>query len=78
LGQVECKDLHREIQIKRELLTSDQAISILREAATGNVSVVELCRKYGISEVVFYRWRNPYQATSVSHVRRLKRPPDLR
>lgn len=44
---------------------------MLREQESG-VKVSELCRKYGISEQTFYRWRSKYGGMSVSEARRLK------
>jgi putative transposase len=33
---------------------------------------VEICRKYGISEFTFYRWRRKYQGLSISEARTLR------
>jgi len=49
----------------------DQIIKVLGEQESG-VKVPELCRKYGISEQTFYRWRSKYGGMSVSEARRLK------
>ncbi|MGH7851467.1 MAG: transposase, partial [Thermodesulfobacteriota bacterium] len=51
--------------------TEEQIIKVLREQESGS-KVVELCRKYGISEQTFYRWRSKYGGMSVSEARRLK------
>ena len=32
----------------------------------------EVCRKMGISEQTFYRWRKKFQGTGVAEVRRLR------
>jgi putative transposase len=34
--------------------------------------IVEICRKYGISEFTFYRWRRKDQGLSISEARRLR------
>ena len=62
--------------MKRKLFTPEQVIRILREAETGKLTVAELCRKYGINEVTFYRWRKRYEGMTVSDARRLKRLVD--
>lgn len=36
----------------------EQRVRMLAEYATGNWSVVELCRRYGISRQTFYEWRS--------------------
>jgi putative transposase len=51
--------------------TEEQIIKVLREQEAG-LKVPELCRKYGISEQTFYRWRSKYGGMSVSEARRLK------
>jgi len=59
--------------MKRKRFSPEQVVTILREAETGKLSIPELCRKYGINEVTFYRWRKRYQGMSVSEAKRLKR-----
>ena len=44
--------------------TEEQIIKVLREQEAG-LKVSELCRKYGISEQTFYRWRSKYGGMSV-------------
>jgi putative transposase len=51
--------------------TGEQIIKVLGEQESG-AKVFELCRKYGISEQTFYRWRSKYGGMSVSEARRLK------
>ncbi|MGH7849143.1 MAG: IS3 family transposase [Thermodesulfobacteriota bacterium] len=51
--------------------TEEQIIKVLREQESGS-KVTELCRKYGISEQTFYRWKSKYGGMSVSEARRLK------
>ena len=62
--------------MKRKLFTPEQVIRVLREAETGKLTVSELCRKYGINEVTFYRWRKRYEGMTVSDAKRLKRLVD--
>jgi len=49
----------------------EQIIRILKEAESG-VKVLELCRKYGMSDATFYNWKAKYGGMSVSDIRRLK------
>ncbi len=43
--------------MKRKNFTAEQIIRVLREVDTGSSSVAQTCRRHGISEVTFYRWR---------------------
>ena len=52
--------------------TEEQIVSILRAAEAKEVLARELCRKHGISEQTFYRWKSKYGGIDVSDVRRLK------
>lgn len=44
---------------------------ILKEYKSG-VSVLEICRKHGISKSTLYKWRNKYQDMELSDIQRLK------
>ena len=59
----------------RKRYTSEQIIVPLREAevelAKGQSSA-EVCRKLGITEQTYYRWRKEYGSLRVDQVRRLK------
>ena len=44
---------------------------ILKEHQAG-ISAKELCRKHGVSDGTFYRWRSKYGGMEVSEARRLK------
>jgi putative transposase len=58
--------------MKKKQFREAQIVRILREAETGQMPIVELCRKHAISEFTFYRWRWKYQGLSISEARRLK------
>ena len=55
--------------------STEQIIVKLREAEIRDgrgVKVPEVCRKLGISEQTFYRWRKRYGGLDRSEIRRLK------
>lgn len=51
--------------------TAEQIVAILQEAAAG-AQVRELCRRHGVTETTFYRWRRQYGGLQVSETKRLK------
>jgi len=57
--------------MKRRRFSEEQIIAILREQETG-AKTVEVCRKHGISDATFYKWKAKYGGMEVSHARRLK------
>jgi len=50
---------------------SEEQIKVLREAEAG-MTVAEVCRKHGVSEWSFYRWRQKYGGMNVSEAKRLR------
>jgi len=57
--------------MKRSRFSEEQIIGILKEHAAG-LTAAELCRKHGISDVTFYKWRSKYGGMEVSEAKRLK------
>jgi putative transposase len=51
--------------------SAEQIVGILREAErAGNIEAV--CRKHGIAEQTFYRWRKKYGGLDITEARRMK------
>ena len=57
--------------MKRKRFSEEQIIAILREQEAGGVTR-ELCRRHGISEQTFYRWKSKYGGMEVSDLQRLR------
>lgn len=51
---------------------SEQQIAYILKQADDGLSVEEVCRKAGISQQTYYRWRKKYGGLMPSEVRRLK------
>ena len=45
--------------MRRSRFSEEQIIGLLKEHQAGR-GVAELCRKYGIREATFYKWRSKY------------------
>ena len=57
--------------MRKSRFTEEQVIKVLKGHAAG-LSASEVCRKYGISDATFYKWRSRYGGMEVSDARRLK------
>ncbi len=57
--------------MKRSRFTEEQIVGILKEQETGQ-RTADVCRKHGISEGTFYKWKAKYGGLEVSDARRLK------
>lgn len=55
----------------RKRHTEEQIIAVLKDTQAG-ISVQELCRKHGISDATFYKWRAKYSGLEVSDVKKLR------
>ena len=57
--------------MKRSRFSEEQIIGVLKEHQAG-MSAADLCRKHGISDATFYKWRSKYGGMEVSDARKLK------
>lgn len=57
--------------MKRSQYSESQIVGILKEADAG-VKVADVCRKYGISDATYYKWKSKYGGLEVSDVRRMR------
>lgn len=57
--------------MKRSRFSQEQIIGILKEHQAG-MSAAELCRKHGVSDATFYKWRSKYSGMDVSDAKKLK------
>ncbi len=57
--------------MKKGRFTEEQIIGIVREGEAG-AKVAELCRRHGISEVTYYRWKSKFGGMTVPDAKRLK------
>ena len=51
---------------------TDEQITLALQQHQAGLTVREICRKYGISDQTFCRWRNKYGGLAPSEVRRLQ------
>jgi putative transposase len=57
--------------MKKSRYSEGQIFQILKEAEAG-IPVAELCRKHGMSDASFYKWRAKYGGMDTSMMKRLK------
>ena len=56
--------------MKRSRFSDEQIIGILKEQEPGAVTA-DLCRRHGISEATFYKWKAKFGGLEVSDAKRL-------
>jgi putative transposase len=57
--------------MRKSRFSDEQIIGILKEHQAG-LSAAELCRRHGISDATFYKWRSQFGGMEVSDAKRLR------
>jgi putative transposase len=57
--------------MRKSTFTEEQIAYALRQAESGT-PILEVCRKLGISEQTFYRWKKQFAGMGVAELRRLR------
>ena len=58
--------------MRKSKLTDEQIVAVLREAERGEKTIMEICKKVGVTEQTFYRWRKKFAGNTVNDIRKLK------
>lgn len=61
--------------MKKKRYTEPQIVFALRKSESGT-PVAEICRKMGVSENTFYRWKKRYAGLGVAEIRRSRQLED--
>ena len=61
----------KETDMRKSRFSDEQIISILAEQERG-LKTAEVCRKHGISQNTFYKWKSKFGGMEVSDARKLK------
>jgi putative transposase len=51
--------------------TEEQIIAVIKESEAG-MKTPDICRKYGISDATFYKWKSKFGGMEVSEAKRLR------
>ncbi len=57
--------------MRKSRFSEEHIVGIIQEYAAG-AKVTELCRRHGMADNTFYKWKAKYGGMQVSEVRRLK------
>ncbi len=63
--------------MKRSRFTDEQIIGILKEQESG-MKTADVCRKYGISDAMFYKYKAKFGGMEVAEAKKLRTLEDRR
>jgi putative transposase len=61
----------KDLKMPKKSFTEEQIVAALREAESGT-PIVEVCRKMGVTETTFFRWRKQFAGLGIAELRRVR------
>jgi putative transposase len=61
----------KEDRMRKSRFSEEKIIGFLKEVENG-AKVSDVCRRYGVSEQTYFRWKRKYGGLDVNEARRLK------